>query len=203
MGSRRQFHLFYSWGSRDICYICVLSEDLAISFRFGLVWNCIWVQLGLLVIFIHFFPRSSWKLLMIFINSFQISFLFGGDPKQPLDGAFLGCLASHSTICCFEMSNIYFFYPWEKKKFCFQEDVKSPQRQSDFEISLWFSWCYGFRLCFCLEMSCISFVKTKFRVYLLSFWPARDVTDDGFRDATDNSFGELANSNCKLRKGKQ
>lgn len=53
-------------------------------------------------------------------------------------------------------------------------------------------------------MSCISFVKKKFRVYLFSFWPARDVTDDdGFRDAKGNGFGELAKSNCKLRKGKQ
>ena len=96
--------------------LCVLSEDLEISFGFGLVWICIWVQLELLVIFIYFFPGSSRKLLMIFINSFQISFLFGGDRKQPLDGAVLDYLASHSTICCFEMSDIYFFYPWEQKK---------------------------------------------------------------------------------------
>ena len=96
--------------------LCVLSEDLEISFGFGLVWICIWVQLELLVIFIYFLPGSSRKLLMIFINSFQISFLFGGDPKQPLDGAVLDYLASHSTICCFEMSDIYFFYPWEQKK---------------------------------------------------------------------------------------
>ena len=123
--------------------LCVLSEDLEISFGFGLVWICIWVQLGLLVIFTYFFPRSSRKLLMIFINSFQISFLFGGDPKQPLDGVVLDYLASHSTICCFEISDIYFFYPWEQKK-------NLSKRQSDFEIRLWFSWYYGFWLCFCL-----------------------------------------------------
>lgn len=169
-----------------------------------------WISLDLYLssarITCYLYPFLSWKLLEALndIHKFVSNFIFVWWWSQTT------LRWSFSRLSCITFNNLLFWDVWyllflslRKKKFCFQEDVKSPQRQSDFEIRLRFSWCYGFWHCFCLEMPCISFVKTKFRVYLLSFWPARDVTDDGFRDATDNGFGELANSNCKLRKGKQ